>query len=45
MAAARPLSLKIEKSPHLSNDLTDHREILHGDVYWHVDAYIFPTGS
>jgi len=31
---------KNRKSPYLSNGLTDHREIWHGDAYWHIDAYL-----
>ena len=30
---------KNRKSPYLSNGLTDHREIWHGDAYWHTDTY------
>jgi len=40
----RPPSWKIEKSPYLSNALTDCREIWHDDAYWHVDTY-FPYGQ
>jgi len=38
MAAAA--GTKNGKSPYLSNGLTDHRESLRGDAYWHLNAYL-----
>ena len=35
-----PPSLKREKSPYLSDSLTDLREIWHGDAYWQLDSYL-----
>jgi len=31
---------KNRKWPYLINGLTHHREIWHGDGYWHVDEYL-----
>jgi len=38
MAAAAVM--KVEKSLYIRNGLTNQCEILHGDAYWRIDAYV-----